>query len=51
MGQVVCIRDLNAKILVGNRKGEGLIQIFRHRLEVENGMNVKTLSATEYGLS
>jgi hypothetical protein len=40
------------KILVGNPKGEGLIPIFRHKLEDKNGMNVKTCtsSVTEYGL-
>ena len=44
-------KGLACKILVGNRKGEGLIQVFRHKLEVKNGMNVKTCSAAEYGLS
>jgi hypothetical protein len=43
-------KGLAYKILFGNPKGEGLILIFRHKLEVKNGMNVKTCSATEYGL-
>ena len=47
---MVYIRDSRAKF---GRKPQrrGLMQIFRHKLEVKNGMNAKTCSGTEYGLS